>query len=57
MGEEEVAKKELDGVREKLTKNEESLKASSVSMEELKKKHKEQEELLGEITLKYAICL
>ncbi|KAF6039638.1 hypothetical protein EB796_002056 [Bugula neritina] len=49
MGEEEVAKKELDGVREKLTKNEESLKASSVSMEELKKKHKEQEELLAAI--------
>ena len=46
-GEEEVAKKELDAVKAKLANSEAALKANEPQFEELKKKHKEQEELLG----------
>ena len=46
-GEEEVAKKELDAVKAKLANSEAALKTNAPQFEELKKKHKEQEELLG----------
>ena len=46
-GEEEVALKELEGVKAKLAANEAKMKAGSPNQEELKQKYKEQEELLG----------
>lgn len=47
-GEEEVALQEVKAVKEKLAKNEAKMKAEAPGQDELKKKYKEQEELLGE---------
>ncbi|XP_067942320.1 axoneme-associated protein mst101(2)-like isoform X2 [Watersipora subatra] len=48
-GEEEVAKAELEAVKVKLAKSETTLRESEPFFEELKAKHKEQEELLAAI--------